>query len=100
MEYTLPLNNKERYILNILNSLEEEKEIRSLKYVEEYMLILPKDKFYVIGYVTPKTLNKWGINLEIEGNYYVCIYNGKILYLVGLKKIFLICFIKLKFFIP
>ena len=50
------------------------------------MLILPKDKFYVIGYVTPKTLNKWGINLEIEGNYYVCIYNGKILYLVGLKK--------------
>ena len=67
-------------------------EWRSKKNLEEFIRNNTFEKdICIVGYITPQTIQKWGLNIHREKpvagrlqNHYVCAKNNRICYLLGL----------------
>ena len=59
-------------------------EWRSKKNLDEFIRNNTFEKdICIVGYITPRTIQKWGLDLHCE-DYYVAVKNNRIYYLCGL----------------
>ena len=81
-------------IKNNIKEIEEEIKLnghiewRSKKNLDEFMLSNTFDKdICIVGYITSKTIQKWGLNIKSvpnDNNVFVAVKNNRICYLYGL----------------